>query len=212
MCPILSSCRPQGTPLTRQSFLYESKLIFFSSGLDSHPLPVSCSIHSWLSILILEEQGRFEVFLTGSISNKNIALQSFPLLQPEKSCSATFSSFCPVLRIMDFFFPDRNFYPTCILDPGSNNNKRGGEKPVTPLFSSHKFKRLKIILFLNRDGKNLSQLSKNYSTLTQKIVTKLPKIWSLDQRCGIRIKPDPGPGKSNGSWIRNTALISYLCM
>ncbi len=48
---------------------------------------------------------------------------------------------------------------------------------------------------------------------TQKIVTKLSKIWGWDPRSGIRKKPIPDPGsrgqKGTGSRIRNTAYEHY---
>ncbi len=54
----------------------------------------------------------------------------------------------------------------------------------------------------------MGQFSKNYRTFTQKIVTKLSKIWVWDPGSGIRKKPIPNPGyrgqKGTGSRIRNT--------
>ncbi len=85
--------------------------------------------------------------------------------------------------------------PVCLswilifIHPGSNQgNKRGGEKNWCPtFFAATNITKLKTILFLNR-----------YSVivfLTQKIVTKLSKIWVGDPGYEIRDpeKPIPDP-------------------
>jgi hypothetical protein len=62
------------------------------------------------------------------------------------------------------------------------NSDPGSRIPVT---------KLKIILFVNRYRKNLSQLTKNYGIITQNIVTKLLNMgWGS----GIRKKPITDPG------------------
>ncbi len=51
---------------------------------------------------------------------------------------------------------------------------------------------------------------------TQKIVTKLLKVWVWDPRSGIRKKPIPDPGsrgqKGTGSRIRIRNTANYLCL
>jgi hypothetical protein len=51
---------------------------------------------------------------------------------------------------------------------------------------------------------------------TQKIVSKLSKIWVWDPRSGIRKKPIPDPGsrcqKGTGSRIRNTACCGFASL
>jgi hypothetical protein len=61
----------------------------------------------------------------------------------------------------------------------------------------------------------LANFEKILELFTQKIVTKLSKIWVRDPRSGIRKKPIPDPGargqKGTGSRIRirNTGFWKY---
>ncbi len=96
------------------------------------------------------------------------------------------------------------FYPSRISDTGSWIQKqlpyrREGWKPQI-------LQNLKLFYFWTAEEKNLGQISKNIRTFTQKVVTKLSKIWVWDPRSGIRKKPFPDPGsrgqKGTGSRIR----------
>jgi hypothetical protein len=62
--------------------------------------------------------------------------------------------------------------------------------------------------------KMLANFQRIIELFTQKIVTKLSKIWVWDPGSEIRNKPIPDPGsrgqKGTGSWIRNTALNQRL--
>ncbi len=113
-----------------------------------------------------------------------------------------------VLRIRDVFpgsqFPDPGSWFLPI--PGSkNSSKREGWKKIYchTCFCSH----LTIFYFWNAEEKNLGQFSKLF---TQKIVTKLSKIWVWDPRSGIRKKPIPDPGIQDPDpqhWINS--LLEY---
>ncbi len=67
---------------------------------------------------------------------------------------------------------------------------RGENLVVLPNFVATNFTKLKIMLFLNSHRKNLSQLTKIYTTFYPKIVTKLLKIWVGDP--GSRIQGSKG--------------------
>jgi hypothetical protein len=59
-----------------------------------------------------------------------------------------------------FRIPDPDFYPSPFSDPGSSkSNKRGGgENLFSSFFEATNFTDLKIILFLNRYRKKISQI------------------------------------------------------
>jgi hypothetical protein len=98
-----------------------------------------------------------------------------------------------------------------------------GEKNfvVIPFFWSHKFHKIELFYFLNVDEKNLGQL------FTQKIVSKLSKIWVWDPGSefrdpvsgknlfripgpGVKTAPDPGSVSATlekVNWFRNFCLI-----
>ncbi len=67
--------------------------------------------------------------------------------------------------------------------------------------------------FWYTEEKNLAQFSKNYEVFTQKIVTKLSKLWIWDPGSEIR---DPGSGKTlsesriQGSRIRIRNTVFFL--
>jgi hypothetical protein len=75
------------------------------------------------------------------------------------------------------FIPDPDFHPFRIPDPGSRipdpktaTKQRGDKKfAVKPFFVATNFTKLKIILFLNAEEKNLGQFSMNYRTFYPKI-------------------------------------------
>ncbi len=54
--------------------------------------------------------------------------------------------------------PDPDFLPSRILDPRSNNNNKEEREKIS---CSHEVNKNKIILFMNRILKKLSQLTKN---------------------------------------------------
>ncbi len=101
------------------------------------------------------------------------------------------------------FIPGPDFYPSRIpdlgsriLDPGSkNSNERRGWKKIWyhTFFWSHKFHKIELFYFWNDEEKIIE-------LFTQKIVTKLSKIWVWDPRSGIRKNlfriPDPGVKKA----------------
>ncbi len=110
-----------------------------------------------------------------------------------------------------------------IPDPKTAAKERG-EKNL--LFCGHRFHIIVLFYFLNAEEKNLSQFSKSLGLFTQKIVTKLSKIWTWDPGSGtrdpgsgIRKKPIPDPGSqiqgSKKHQIRNTgprnAISAFSC-
>ncbi len=100
---------------------------------------------------------------------------------------------------------DPDFYPSRIPDPTTAMKDRGETKFVVKPFFCHKFHEIELFHLWNVESKNLAQFSKNYRTFhfTQKIVTKLSKIWVWDPGSGknlFRIQeskrhriPDPDP-------------------
>ncbi len=120
-----------------------------------------------------------------------------------------------------------------IPDPGSNNsNKRGEGKKFN--FVDTNFTKLKIILFLNRYGKEkkICQFTKNSSTVpvpfSQKIVINLSKIWAWEPGSGKNFSnksqipgskrhlPDPGSGSVTlrylfaGKWVLHLVLKKWF--
>jgi hypothetical protein len=100
--------------------------------------------------------------------------------------------------------PDPDFYPSQILDPGSRIQKQQQKRGVKKNFShnflcSNKFH--KIVNYFSFEvlkKKFWANFQRIKELFTQKIVTKLSKIWVWD----------PGSGKTySGSRIRNTGLI-----
>jgi hypothetical protein len=76
------------------------------------------------------------------------------------------------------FIPDPDVYPSRIPDPKTGTKEWGEKKFVAiPFFVAINFTKLKIILFFMPKKKNLGRFSKNIELFTQKIVTKLSKIW-----------------------------------
>jgi hypothetical protein len=70
--------------------------------------------------------------------------------------------------------PDPDFYPFRIPDPKTATKERGKKNLLSNLFFvATNFTKLKIILFLNDEEKNVGQFSKNIELFTQKFVTKL---------------------------------------
>ncbi len=93
-----------------------------------------------------------------------------------------------------------------LFHPGSNNNKKGGNKIVVlPFFVAKNVTKFKNILFLNRCSKKFEPVDKKLSLDSE--------IWVGDPRSRIRKKPFPGGGgvkkaPDPGSRIRYTATIS----
>jgi hypothetical protein len=91
--------------------------------------------------------------------------------------------------------------------------KDRGEKNLLSylFFGAINFTKLNYCIFQMVKKKNWANFQRIIELLTQKIVTKLSKIWAWDPRSGIRRKPIPDPGprgqKGTGSRIRirNTA-------
>jgi hypothetical protein len=92
-------------------------------------------------------------------------------------------------------FSDPDFYPSRIPDPDPGSRiqqqqlKRRGKKFVDLPFCSHKYPKIENDCIFEQVKENLCA---NYSTVSQKIVTKLSKIWVWVPGSGIR---DPGFGK-----------------
>ncbi len=115
-------------------------------------------------------------------------------------------SACSILEIIRLFFsvadpgclwsriPETDFYTSRIPGPGSkNSNKREGWKKICHTFlCSHKFD--KIVHYFSFEvlkKKIWVNFQRIIELFTQKIVTKLSKVWVWDP--GIR---DPGSGKN----------------
>ncbi len=100
-----------------------------------------------------------------------------------------------------------------IPDPKTATKERDEKKIfVIPFYVATNFTKLKIIFSFEVLKKKIwANFQKIIELFTQKIVTKLSKIWLWDPRSGIRKKPIPDPGsrgqKGTGSRIRirNTA-------
>ncbi len=120
-----------------------------------------------------------------------------------------------MLRIWDVY-PGSWFLP--FPDPGSRipepktATKDRSEKKflVIPFYVATNFTKMKIILVLKCWRKNLSQFKRIIEHFTQKIVTKLSKIWFWDPRSGIQKKHIQDPwsrgqkGTESRIRIRNT--------
>jgi hypothetical protein len=110
------------------------------------------------------------------------------------------------------FIPDPEFnfnHPgSRIPDPKPATKERGEKNSChTYLFWSHKFHKIvNYFTFEMLKKKILANFQRIIELLTQKIVTKLSKIWVWDPRSGIRKKSIPDPGsrgqKGTGSRIR----------
>jgi hypothetical protein len=88
--------------------------------------------------------------------------------------------------------PDPDFYPSRIPDPKTAMKDRGEKKfVVIPFFWSHNFTKLNHFIFEMLKKKIWANFQKIIELFTQKIVTKLSKIWVWDPGSGIR---DPGSG------------------
>jgi hypothetical protein len=105
----------------------------------------------------------------------------------------------PVLRIRDVFIPDPDFYPSWIPDLGSRIQKqpqeRGEKISCHTFLCSHKFH--KIVNYFSFEvlkKKIWANFQRIIELFTQKIVTKLSKIWVWDPVSEIRRKPIPDPG------------------
>ncbi len=109
----------------------------------------------------------------------------------------------PVLRIRDVYPGSR------IPDPKTATKERGEKKCVVITFYvATNFTKLQIILVLKWWRKKIwANFQRIIELFTQKIVTKLSKIWIWDLGSEIRDpeKPIPDPGsrgqKGTGSWI-----------
>jgi hypothetical protein len=99
-----------------------------------------------------------------------------------------------VSRILNFTHPGSR-----ISDP-----KTATKDNFLPyLFCSHKFHKIANFLIFYAEGKILVQCKKIIELFTQKIVTKLSKIWVWDPGSEIRKKPIPDQGSrgQNGNRI-----------
>ncbi len=126
-----------------------------------------------------------------------------------------------MLRILDVYpgSRDPDFYPSPILDPGSkNSNRREGWKKICchNFLCSHKFHKIVNYFSFEVLKKEIwANFQRITELFTQKIVTKLSKIWVWDLGSGIRKKPIPDPGsrgqKGTGSRMRiSNTVFSHL--
>jgi hypothetical protein len=100
------------------------------------------------------------------------------------------------------FIPDPGYWFLPIPYLGSwipdlkNSNERQGWKKlaVIPFFWSHKFHKIELFYFWNVDEKIWANFQRIIELFTQKIVTKLSKIWVWDP--GVKKAPDPGSGSA----------------
>jgi hypothetical protein len=107
-------------------------------------------------------------------------------------------------RILIFSHPGSR-----IPDPKQQQKRGGGGIKCHAFLSSHKFHKIENYLcFEVLKTKIWANFKRFIELFTQKIVTKLPKIWVWDPRSGSGKKPiqDPGSGfrgqKGTGSGIR----------
>ncbi len=140
--------------------------------------------------------------------------QGFSTLYDNSKLSYSF--YLSVWRI-----PDPDFYPSRIpdhgsriSDPGSRNQKQQWKTLVKKNLSSYlffgvlNFTKLNYFIFKMLKKKIWANFKKIIEFFTQKIVSKLSKIWVWDPGSAIRKKPIPDPGsrgqKGTGSRRRNT--------
>jgi hypothetical protein len=133
-----------------------------------------------------------------------------------RQCCGTPLVLCAVWRIREVYPGSRILIFTHpgsrISDPGSKNSNDIGEKKfvVIPFFWSHKFHEIELKYFILKCWRKKFGpiFQKIIELLTQKIVSKLSKIWVWDPGSEIRDpeKPFPDPGfrgqKGTGSRIR----------
>ncbi len=109
--------------------------------------------------------------------------------------------------------PDPDFYPSRISDPGSkNSNKREGWKKISchNFLCSHKFHKIaNYFSFEVLKKKIWANFQRIIELFTQKIVTKLSKIWIWDPGSGINLFwiPDPGAKKAPDPGSGSATLI-----
>jgi len=102
------------------------------------------------------------------------------------------------------FIPDPDFYPSRIPDLGSRipdpktaTKERGEKNCYNTLFVVTNFTKLNLILFLKCLRNKFRIIFKELRVIevfTQKVFTKLSKIYFWDPRAGIRKNPIPDPG------------------
>jgi hypothetical protein len=105
------------------------------------------------------------------------------------------------------FIPDPDFYPSRIPDP-KTAMKDIGEKifVVIPFFGVINFTKLNYFIFEMLKKKIWANFQRIIELFTQKIVSKLSKIWVWDPRSGknlfripdpgVKKAPDPGAGSA----------------
>ena len=98
--------------------------------------------------------------------------------------------------------PDPRFR---ISDPGSkNSNKREGWKKIccTFILKPQISQNCKLFHFINVEEKNLANFKKILDFFTQKIVTKVSRIWVRDPGSGKKPVPNPGSRGEKGTGSR----------
>ncbi len=106
------------------------------------------------------------------------------------------------------FIPDSDFYPSRIPDPKTGTKERGERKICChTFFCSHKFHKIvNYFIFEMLKKKIWANFQRIIELFTQKIVTKLSKIWVWDPGSGknlfripdpvVKKAPDPGSGSA----------------
>ncbi len=107
---------------------------------------------------------------------------------------------------------DPDFFPSRIPDPKTATKERGEEKIFCHTFlCSHKFHKIENYFSFEVLKKKIWANFQFYRTFTQKIVTKLSKIWLWDPGSGIWKKlfriPDPGVKKAPDPGSRSATLL-----
>jgi hypothetical protein len=113
--------------------------------------------------------------------------------------------------------PDPDFYPSRIPDPKTATNERGEKNfVVITFYVATNFTKLQIILVFEVLKKKIwANFQRIIELFTQKIVTKLSKIWIWDPGSGknlFRI-PDPGVKKApdpGSATLFETSFIGVL--
>jgi hypothetical protein len=116
--------------------------------------------------------------------------------------------------------PDPDFYPSRILDPKTATKKTGDKKfVVITFYVATNFTKLQIILVEVLKKKIWANFQRIIELFTQKIVTKLSKIWIWDPGSGknlfripdpgVKKAPDPGSGSAT---LQKNELLTLMTM
>jgi hypothetical protein len=109
------------------------------------------------------------------------------------------------------FFPDPDFYPSRIQ---KQQQKRGVKKiSCHTFFCSHKFHIVEnYFIFEMLKKKMWANFQRIIELFTQKIVTKLSKIWDWDPEKNLSRIPDPGVKKAPDPGSGSATLLTVYVM